>query len=45
MKPMRIYIETSVVGGYFDEEFMESTRMFFSMLREKRVHLTSDPSI
>ena len=36
MEPMRVYIETSVFGGYFDEEFMESTQMFFGMLREKR---------
>ena len=25
----RIYIDTSVVGGYFDEEFKEATRSFF----------------
>lgn len=36
MKLMRIYIDTSVVGGYFDEEFMEATRVFFNMLRRKR---------
>ncbi|MCK4821627.1 PIN domain protein [bacterium] len=43
MKLMRIYIDTSVVGGYFDEEFMEATRIFFSMLRRKRfVPLISD---
>ena len=43
MKSMRIYIETSVVGGYFDEEFMEATRIFFSMLQRKRfVPLISD---
>ncbi len=43
MKLMRIYIDTSVVGGYFDEEFMEATRIFFSMLRRERfVPLMSD---
>ena len=43
MKLMRIYIDTSVVGGYFDEEFMEATGIFFSMLRIKRfVPLISD---
>ncbi len=43
MKLMRIYIDTSVVGGYFDEEFMEVTGIFFSMLRRKRfVPLISD---
>ena len=43
MKLMRIYIDTSVVGGYFDEEFMEATQIFFSMLRAKRfIPLISD---
>ncbi len=28
MKP-RVYIDTSVVGGYFDEEFAEITKKFF----------------
>jgi predicted nucleic acid-binding protein len=31
MKP-RIYIDTSVVGGYFDEEFREPTRKLFKRL-------------
>ena len=25
----RIYIDTSVIGGYFDEEFKDVTRSFF----------------
>ena len=29
MKP-RVYIDTSVVGGYFDEEFEDDTKKFFS---------------
>lgn len=28
MKP-RVYIDTSVVGGFFDEEFAEVTQKFF----------------
>jgi predicted nucleic acid-binding protein len=28
MKP-RVYIDTSVVGGYFDDEFQDDTRKFF----------------
>lgn len=31
MKP-RIYIDTSVVGGYFDEEFKEPTKRFFDRI-------------
>ena len=32
MRP-RIYIDTSVVGGYFDEEFNEVTELFFQQFR------------
>jgi hypothetical protein len=31
MKP-RVYIDTSVVGGYFDEEFSEITKKFFERI-------------
>jgi len=31
MKP-RVYIDTSVVGGYFDEEFAEITKKFFERI-------------
>ena len=31
MKP-RVYIDTSVVGGYFDEEFEEDTKKFFKRI-------------
>jgi len=30
MKILKIYIENSVIGGYFDEEFKEHTRKLFS---------------
>jgi predicted nucleic acid-binding protein len=33
----RIYIDTSVVGGYFDEEFKEATNMLFQRLENKEV--------
>jgi predicted nucleic acid-binding protein len=33
----RIYIDTSVVGGYFDEEFKEATSMLFQRLEKKEV--------
>jgi predicted nucleic acid-binding protein len=29
----RVYIDTSVVGGYFDEEFSEDTFVFFERVR------------
>lgn len=33
----RIYIDTSVVGGFFDEEFKEATAMLFERLEKKEV--------
>ena len=31
----RIYIDTSVIGGYFDEEFEEPTRLLFNRITNK----------
>lgn len=31
---LKIYIDTSVVGGYFDEEFSEDTKLFFEKVYE-----------
>ena len=33
----RIYIDTSIVGGYFDEEFKEATNMLFQRLEKREV--------
>lgn len=33
----RIYIDTSVVGGYFDEEFKEATIKLFDRLENKEI--------
>ena len=33
----RIYIDTSVVGGYFDEEFKEATRLLFDRLEKGEI--------
>lgn len=39
----RIYIDTSVVGGYFDEEFKEATMKLFERLENNEVvFLVSD---
>lgn len=37
MHKQRIYIDTSIVGGYFDEEFKDVTRSFFRMFEEGEV--------
>ncbi|MCX6257835.1 MAG: PIN domain protein [Bacteroidia bacterium] len=33
----RIYIDTSVFGGYFDKEFEKETKPFFNNILEKRI--------
>ena len=33
MKILRIYIENSVIGGYFDEEFKENTQKLFEKFK------------
>ena len=32
-----VYLDTSVLGGYYDEAFLEETRALFSLIRERRV--------
>ena len=34
MKIPRVYIENSVIGGYFDEEFQKPTRKLFDLFRK-----------
>jgi predicted nucleic acid-binding protein len=35
----RIYIDTSVFGGYFDKEFENETKPFFERILEKRIKI------
>ena len=35
MKVLRIYIENSVIGGYFDEEFKIPTQKLFELLKNR----------
>jgi hypothetical protein len=37
MKKIRIYIDTSIVGGYFDVEFELETKMLFKRMMDKEV--------
>ena len=32
---LRVYVDTSVVGGYFDDEFEEDTKLFFDRIFKK----------
>ncbi len=33
----RVYIDTSIVGGYFDEEFKEATHLLFDRLEKNEI--------
>jgi hypothetical protein len=35
MMKLRVYIDTSVVGGYFDDEFENVTKIFFDRIFKK----------
>ncbi len=37
MKKDRIYIDTSIVGGYFDSEFETDTKLLFERLKNKEI--------
>ena len=37
MKRQRIYIDTSIVGGFFDAEFEKETKLLFQRLEDKEV--------
>lgn len=39
MRPLRVYLDTCVFGGAFDEEFSSATRAFFAQVRMGRFHL------
>ena len=37
MKQQRIYIDTSIVGGFFDKEFEKETKLLFQRLEDKEI--------
>ena len=37
MMQRKIYIDTSIVGGYFDDEFEEETKALFARLEKKEI--------
>ena len=46
MKKLRIYIDTSVIGGYFDDEFNADTRLLFEeILRGEYKLVISDLTV
>ncbi|MFA4851476.1 MAG: hypothetical protein WC599_03055 [Bacteroidales bacterium] len=35
----RVYIDTSVFGGYFDKAFEKETKLFFEKILERRIRI------
>lgn len=40
-EPIRVYADTSVFGGAFDQQFMRASRTFFAQVDERRFRLVS----
>jgi predicted nucleic acid-binding protein len=38
-KKINLYIDTSVIGGYFDIEFQEETKILFESIRKHEFHI------
>ena len=45
MAAIRVYADTSVYGGVFDEEFAEASRTFFDRVRGARLSLILSPIV
>ncbi|MGQ9651420.1 MAG: hypothetical protein ACUVXJ_15030 [Phycisphaerae bacterium] len=41
MRRLRVYADTSVFGGAFDEDFVEMTARFFEQVRLGRINLAT----
>lgn len=39
MKTIKVYVDTSIIGGIFDSEFATATKKFFEQVNEGRFHL------
>lgn len=44
-RPIRVYADTSVYGGVFDEEFATASRAFFDLVRAGRFRLVISPAV
>lgn len=45
VQPVRVYADTSVYGGVFDEEFAKPSRRFFERVRQGRLALVVSPLV
>jgi len=41
VKPRKLYLDTSVIGGYFDDEFKEATRRLWEVVEAGRYELVT----
>ncbi|HET56598.1 MAG TPA: PIN domain-containing protein [Ignavibacteria bacterium] len=39
MKGIRVYIDTSIIGGKYDSEFQKASEIFFEQAKENKFHL------
>lgn len=39
MRKLRVYVDTSVIGGYFDDEFSSDTKMLFDEVSNDKYKL------
>ena len=39
MRPIKLYIDTSVIGGYFDQEFEEETKALFDKVKQNEYRI------
>jgi predicted nucleic acid-binding protein len=44
-KPIRVYADTSVFGGVYDEEFSTASRTFFEQVRDGRFALVTSATV
>ncbi len=45
MRPIRVYADTSIFGGYFDDDFSDVSRRFFNQVRSGRFLLVTSPLV
>ena len=45
MKTPRIYCDTSVFGGVYDDQFAEASRLFFELIRAGTIKLVVSPVV
>ncbi len=43
--PVRVYVDTSVYGGVFDDEFAEASEAFFARARAGALRLVASPAV